>query len=96
MFSSPVWVRGYAPLPRFFCLQGLVCLFYSKNRFIYYDKEHFDTNFCFFITFLRPLHIRAKVSLCERKRPQIQGVTSKIPSFFHKKGPLDTQWAFEA
>ncbi|QJR20944.1 hypothetical protein BREVNS_0194 [Brevinematales bacterium NS] len=31
MFSSPVCVRGYAPLPRFFCLQGLICLFYSKK-----------------------------------------------------------------
>ncbi|QJR22623.1 hypothetical protein BREVNS_1873 [Brevinematales bacterium NS] len=31
MFSSPIWFRGYAPLPRFFCLQGFICLFYPKN-----------------------------------------------------------------
>ncbi|QJR22016.1 hypothetical protein BREVNS_1266 [Brevinematales bacterium NS] len=34
-FSFLVWVRGCAPLPRFFYFQGLVCLFYSKNWFIY-------------------------------------------------------------
>ncbi|QJR21052.1 hypothetical protein BREVNS_0302 [Brevinematales bacterium NS] len=31
MYSYPIWVRGYAPLPRFFCLQGLICLFCPKR-----------------------------------------------------------------
>ncbi len=49
---------GATPLkPRFFCLQGLICLFYSKNRIIDYEKKYFYTIFCFLITFLRPSHI---------------------------------------
>ncbi|QJR20806.1 hypothetical protein BREVNS_0056 [Brevinematales bacterium NS] len=54
---------GATPLfPDFSVYKGRFVFFIQKNRFIYYGKEHFDTNFCFFITFLRPLHIRAKVS----------------------------------
>ncbi|QJR21390.1 hypothetical protein BREVNS_0640 [Brevinematales bacterium NS] len=42
-------VRGYVPLLRFFCFQGLICLF-SKNRIIYYDKV-FLYYFLFFYEF---------------------------------------------
>ncbi|QJR21862.1 hypothetical protein BREVNS_1112 [Brevinematales bacterium NS] len=38
--------------------------FVQRNSFIYYVKEHFYTIFCFFTTFLRPSHIRAKVFFC--------------------------------
>ncbi|QJR21614.1 hypothetical protein BREVNS_0864 [Brevinematales bacterium NS] len=37
--------------PRFFYFQGLVCLFYSKNRVIYSCKEYFQTPFCFSLLF---------------------------------------------
>ncbi|QJR22087.1 hypothetical protein BREVNS_1337 [Brevinematales bacterium NS] len=60
----PLFGSGAAPLfPDFSVHKGWFVFFIQKNRFIYYGKEHFDTNFCFFITFLRPLHILAKVSL---------------------------------
>ncbi|QJR21591.1 hypothetical protein BREVNS_0841 [Brevinematales bacterium NS] len=62
MFSSPVWVRGCARLPRFFCYKGLFVFFIQKNRIIDYEKKYFYTIFCFLITFSRPSHIRAKVS----------------------------------
>ncbi|QJR22997.1 hypothetical protein BREVNS_2247 [Brevinematales bacterium NS] len=54
---------GGTPLsPDFSVYKGRFVFFIQKNWFIYYITEYFDTNFCFFITFLRPLHIRAKVS----------------------------------
>ncbi|QJR22632.1 hypothetical protein BREVNS_1882 [Brevinematales bacterium NS] len=63
----PLSWSGATPLkPRFFCLQGSICLFYPKNRIFYYRKAYFYTVFLFFITFLRPLHIRAKVSEVEK------------------------------
>ncbi|QJR21782.1 hypothetical protein BREVNS_1032 [Brevinematales bacterium NS] len=44
---------GAAPLkPRFFCLQGFICLFYPKNRLVYYTK-YFIVLFAFFY-FLEP------------------------------------------
>ncbi|QJR21328.1 hypothetical protein BREVNS_0578 [Brevinematales bacterium NS] len=58
----PPWVRGYAPKTPFFLFTRAYLFFYPKNRFIYERKECFYTIFLFFITFLRPSHIRAKVS----------------------------------
>ncbi|QJR21150.1 hypothetical protein BREVNS_0400 [Brevinematales bacterium NS] len=52
MFSSPIWVRGYAPLPRFFCSEGLICLFYSKKMEVFITtKNIFYTLFCFYSFF---------------------------------------------
>ncbi|QJR21022.1 hypothetical protein BREVNS_0272 [Brevinematales bacterium NS] len=70
----PLFGSGAAPLfPDFSVHKGWFVFFIQKNRFIYYGKEHFDTNFCFFITFLRPLHIRAKVSVCLEVRKVRRG-----------------------
>ncbi|QJR23232.1 hypothetical protein BREVNS_2482 [Brevinematales bacterium NS] len=63
VFSSLVCFRGYAPETPFFPFtRAYLSFFVQRNRFIYYVKEHFYTIFCFFTTFLRPSHIRAKVS----------------------------------
>jgi hypothetical protein len=54
---------GATPLfPDFSFYKGWFVFLIQKNWFIYYGKEYFDTTFCFFIAFLRPLPIRAKVS----------------------------------
>ncbi|QJR22868.1 hypothetical protein BREVNS_2118 [Brevinematales bacterium NS] len=63
MFSSHVWVKGYAPeTPLFLFTRAYLSFFVQRNSFIYYVKEHFYTIFLFFTTFSRPSHIRAKVS----------------------------------
>ncbi|QJR22305.1 hypothetical protein BREVNS_1555 [Brevinematales bacterium NS] len=47
----PLFGSGATPLkPRFFCSQGLICLFfYEKNRLVYYGKKYFYTTFCFLL-----------------------------------------------
>ncbi|QJR21273.1 hypothetical protein BREVNS_0523 [Brevinematales bacterium NS] len=60
---------GATPLsPAFSVYKGLFVFFIQKNGLVYYGKEHFYTTFCFFITFLRPLYIRAKVSVFRREK----------------------------
>ncbi|QJR22421.1 hypothetical protein BREVNS_1671 [Brevinematales bacterium NS] len=55
MFSSPIWVRGYAPLPRFFHLQGLICLFLFKGIVLFITLRNifilFFVFYYFFETF---------------------------------------------
>ncbi|QJR21945.1 hypothetical protein BREVNS_1195 [Brevinematales bacterium NS] len=65
MFFPSVWVRGYAPeTPLFLFTKTYLSFFIQKIGLFIDGKEYFYTTFCFFITFLRPLHIRAKVSKC--------------------------------
>ncbi|QJR22936.1 hypothetical protein BREVNS_2186 [Brevinematales bacterium NS] len=52
MFSSPIWVRGYAPeTPLFPFTRAYLSFFVQRNSFIYYVKEHFYTIFLFFYHF---------------------------------------------
>ncbi|QJR21372.1 hypothetical protein BREVNS_0622 [Brevinematales bacterium NS] len=52
MFSSPIWVRGYAPeTPLFPFTRAYLSFFVQRNSFIYYVKEHFYTIFCFLLLF---------------------------------------------
>ncbi|QJR22515.1 hypothetical protein BREVNS_1765 [Brevinematales bacterium NS] len=51
MLSYPFWVRGYAPLPRFFCLQGPICLFLFKKVELFIMIRNIFILFLFFYYF---------------------------------------------
>ncbi|QJR21227.1 hypothetical protein BREVNS_0477 [Brevinematales bacterium NS] len=78
MFSSPLWVRGYAPETPLLLFTGVYLSFFLQKEISLIIKHPFILFFLFFMAFLSPLHKCAKDST----RPPVFG--SNTPTLLRR------------